>query len=332
MNEITKNQTFFFKKSRFTVGIVKEKWHLHSSYIKACKELGISYYVIDIFSKNWLEEFKDKKVDFLVIRPSVQYSPWKEMFDNRIKILQKILKVPMFPNFEELWIWENKLRTLDWLKVNNLPHPKSHIFYDFDELLDHASTFKYPIVYKSNSGSGSSGVKILKNKSQLKQLARKIFVSGIRSYRKHKLDKEHGFMILQHYLKNVKEWRIIRIGDFYFGFEKIKIGNFHSGSHKFSYGMPPVDCLNLVKDVTDKFKFKFVDIDIFITEDELLLINEIQPYFAQKDDRELLKINDESGRLYFDDNTKRWEFEKGVYCKNNLCNLRIKEIIKTLSN
>ena len=59
--------------------------------------------------------------------------------------------------------------------------------------------------------------------------------------------------------------------------------------------MPPVDCLNLVKDVTDKFKFKFVDIDIFITEDELLLINEIQPYFAQKDDRELLKINDESG-------------------------------------
>ena len=32
VNEITKNQTFFFKKSRFTVGIVKEKWHLHSSY------------------------------------------------------------------------------------------------------------------------------------------------------------------------------------------------------------------------------------------------------------------------------------------------------------
>ena len=36
-------------------------------------------------------------------------------------------------------------------------------------------------------------------------------------------------MILQHYLKNVKEWRIIRIGDFIFGFEKIKIGNFIAG-------------------------------------------------------------------------------------------------------
>ena len=43
VSEITKQEEQIFEGSKYTVGIVKEKWHLHSSYIKACKELNISY-------------------------------------------------------------------------------------------------------------------------------------------------------------------------------------------------------------------------------------------------------------------------------------------------
>lgn len=329
--EITKQEEHVFEGSKYTVGIVKEKWHLHSSYIKACKELNISYTVIDFFSKDWLEDLKSKKIDLLIVRPSVQYTPWKDMFDNRLKLLQDNYGIPLFPNYNELWIWESKLRTLDFLKLNKLPHPKSYIFYDIEELFDFASKCNYPIVYKASSGSGASGVKILNNASQLKQTAKKVFNSGIRSYRKHKLDKEHGFVILQDYLADVKEWRIIRIGDYYFGFEKLKNGQFHSGSQNFGYGMPPEKCLKLAKKVTDDHDFKYVDIDIFVTQDGEYLINEIQPYFGQKDDRELLQIDGESGRLSFNNITNSWDFEKGEFCKNNLCNLRVLEMIKTLN-
>ena len=166
----------------------------------------------------------------------------------------------------------------------------------------------------------------------IKSVDKKVFNSGLRSYRKHKLDKEHGFVILQNYLDDVKEWRIIRIGDYYFGFEKLKSGEFHSGSQNFGYGMPPLKCLDLVKEVTDKYDFKYVDIDVFITNKGEYLINEIQPYFGQKDDRELLNIDGESGRLTHNDVTKSWDFEKGEFCRNNLCNLRILEMIKTVVN
>lgn len=330
--EITKQEEHVFESSKYTVGIVKEKWHLHSSYIKACQELNISYTVIDFFSKNWLEDLMSKSIDFLIVRPSVQYTPWKDMFDNRLKLLQDNFDIPVFPNYNELWIWESKLRTLEFLKLNKLPHPKSYIFYDIGELFEYASKFDYPIVYKASSGSGASGIKILKNASQLKSLSKHVLNSGIRSYRKHKLDKEHGFVILQDYLKDVKEWRIIRIGDYFFGFEKLKNGEFHSGSQNFGYGIPPEKCLNLAKEVTDTYNFKYVDIDIFVTQDGTFLINEIQPYFGQKDDRELLQIDNESGRLSFNENTKTWDFEKGEFCKNNLCNLRVLEMIKTIDN
>ena len=331
VSEIFKKEEQVFENSKYTVGIVKEKWHLHSSFVKACQELNVSYKVLDFFSKDWLLHIKSKKVDFLIVRPSVQYTPWKDMFDNRLRLLQNNYEIPIFPNLNELWIWENKLRTLEFLKINKLPHPKSYIFYELDEIFDFSSKCNYPIVYKASSGSGSSGVKILHNYSQVKKIVKKVFNVGIRSYRKHKLDKEHGFLILQDYLPNVKEWRIIRIGDYYFGFEKIIIGEFHSGSQNFDYGMPPDNCLELAKEVTEKYNFKYVSIDIFLTSDGLYLINEIQPYFAQKDDRELLRINNKTGALFFDEFDRKWKFEKGKFCKNNLSNLRIKEIIKQLN-
>jgi glutathione synthase/RimK-type ligase-like ATP-grasp enzyme len=319
-----------FEDSLVVVGIIKERWFNHRFYIMACKELKISYKVIDLFSQKWLECIEESNLDFLVVRPSVQYTPWKDMFDNRVRLIESLNGIKIFPNTESLWIWESKLRTIEWLKVNKIPHAKTEIFYDLNELKRFSNNCSFPLVYKSSIGSGSSGVKLIYNKRQLKKISNRVFNRGIRTYRKNKLDKEHGFIILQEYLNDVKEWRIIRIGEYYFGYEKLKDGQFHSGSQNFGYGIPPKKCLNLVKKITDVHNFKYVDIDVFITKEGSFLVNEIQPYFGQKDDRELLQIEEESGRLTYNENTKNWDFEKGDFCKNNLCNLRILEMIKTL--
>lgn len=316
-----------FPDSPVIVGIIKERWGMHSHYIDACEELKFSYCLIDLFASNWKDQIKKAKFSFLVVRPSVQYAPWKAMFDDRIALIKD--DYPIFPNYLSLWLWESKIRTYEWLEFNNLPHPKTTIFYSHKELQTFANTCEFPIVYKANIGSGSSGVVIIKNKTQLLRQSNQCFVQGIRTYRKHKLDKEHGFLVLQSFLPEVREWRIFRMGRFYFAFEKLKKGQFHSGSKEFGYGMPPLSILNLVKNVTDQHEFKYVSIDVFIDQDENLYINEIQPYFGQENDRELLVIDGKTGRLYFEDG--EWKFEAGEYCKNNLANLRIKEIIQELA-
>lgn len=315
-----------FKDSKFVVGIVIERWGMHSQFVDACEELEISYCLIDLFRSDWLVELRKKEFSFLLIRPSVQYTPWKAMFDNRIAIIKKDFNI--FPNPLSLWLWENKARTYEWLDYYNIPHPKTFVFYSRREAEKFTELGIYPLVYKANIGSGSSGVSIITNRQQLKQKIHQCFRRGIRTYRKHKLDKEHGYIILQTFLKDVQEWRIIRMGEFYFGFEKLKKGEFHSGSKEFGYGMPPEKVLNLVRDLTLEHDFKYVSIDVFFDQDENIYINEIQPYFGQENDRELLVIDGESGRLHFSDN--KWNFEPGAFCMNNLANLRITEIIKRI--
>lgn len=315
-----------YPNSEMRIAITKEAWHLHYFYIKACQELKISYKIVDLFSYRWQEELLEENFDFILFRPSVQYSPWKDMFDNRLGMLE--ISTPIYPNSKALWLWESKLRTLDWMQYNKIPHPKSYIFYNQEEVIEFGRQSAFPVVYKSNMGSGASGVRILYSLSELKSTAKKCFSKGIRTYRKHKLDVEHGSLILQEYHPNVKEWRIIRTGDYYVGYEKLKKGQFHSGSQEFGYGMPPKEALDLVRNITNKYNFLFVDIDVFVTEEGDFLINEIQPYFGQKGDRELLVIDGESGALHFDYKQEKWCFTKGKFCRNNMANLRLLELIK----
>ena len=316
-----------FENSKIKVGIVKEAWNLHYYYIIACNELNISYKVLDIFSVNWLEEFINSKVNVLIFRPSVQYSPWKQMFDNRIKLLKNYSNIIIFPNPELMWLWESKKRLYEWLKINNYPLIETKIFYSKDEALQFARETNYPVVYKADNASGASGVKIIKNYYILKRLIKKCFGRGVRTYRKHPSDKEHGFIILQKYLPDILEWRIFRMGNYYFGFQKLKKGRFHSGSHQFGYGMPPIEALNLVRNITEKHKFYHTSFDIFIDKENNLYINEIQVYFGQYQDRELLRINNKPGRLFYNNTTNSWTFEEGEFCKNNMANIRLQTLL-----
>ena len=99
---------------------------------------------------------------------------------------------------------------------------------------------------------------------------------------------------------------------------KIIIGEFHSGSQNFDYGMPPDNCLELAKEVTEKYNFKYVSTDIFLASDGLYLINEIRNLLCPEDDEELLRINNKTIALFFDEFDRKWKFEKGKFCKNNL--------------
>ena len=59
----------------------------------------------------------------------------------------------------------------------------------------------------------------------------KAFRRGIVPRGHNPMDRQWGYVYLQEYLKDAEEWRMIRIGESYFGYRKEKVGDFHSGSH-----------------------------------------------------------------------------------------------------
>lgn len=139
------------------------------------------------------------------------------------------------------------------------------------------------------------------------------------------------YVIIQEYHKIKWEWRIIKIGDSYFGHQKLLTGEFASGSGIDAVGWvdPPKELLLLVKEICGKGKFLSMSVDIFETVNGEYLINELQTHFGAYD-RPQMYIDGVAGRYVLKKNA--FVFEKGDFNKfrNNI--LRVEHFIKLLKN
>ena len=314
----------------YVLGIFKEFWHMHWHYIAACRELDVSYKVLDISGPDWLDVVEQSGCDAFLARPSVQSSIWKQMYDERLRILASAGGHIIFPDVESLWLWESKRKMHYWLASHHIPHPKTWVFYNRKSALEFADACALPIVFKSDMGSGASGVMIFRDRSDLKRHITLCFGKGFTTYRRSPKDLEFNSILLQEYLPDVKEWRMVRIGDSYFAYEKVKQDDFHSGSHKFHYERPPDKLLDFVKHVSEVGEFRSIDLDLFITSCGEILVNELQALFGQQGSREICRVNDVSGRMIFDETTGEWAFEPGEFCRNYMCNLRVQYVLSLL--
>lgn len=316
-------------KYPYVLGIMKEFWHMHWHYIAACRDLGVKYKVLDISGPDWQDAVRDSHCDAFLVRPLVQVSIWKQMYDERLKIIVDKGGV-IFPSYEELWFWESKRRMHYWLEAHNIPHPKTHVFYDRDQARNNAETAGLPVVYKSDMGSSATGVIIFRDRNLLKKHINNVFKKGFTTYRRSPNDKEWGYIFLQEYVPNSREWRIIRIGDSYFGYEKLRVKDFHSGSHKWAYSRPPTTLLNVCREITDKNNFLSMAFDIFLTRDGQYLVNEMQTLFGMGNPYEMCVVDNKPGRMIYDEQTGNWVFEAGSFCQNYLDNLRVLTLLKIL--
>jgi glutathione synthase/RimK-type ligase-like ATP-grasp enzyme len=314
----------------YVLGIFKEFWHMHWQYIAACRELDVSYKLLDISGPDWLDIVDNSGCDAFLARPSVQSSIWKQMYDERLRILASCRDYLIFPEVESLWLWESKRRMHDWLAAKDIPHPRTWVFYSLQSALEFAAECELPIVFKSDMGSGASGVLIFRRRKPLTRHIKRCFSKGYGTYRRARNDREYGSILLQEFLPDAQEWRTVRIGDSFFGYQKGNIAGFHSGSGVFLYGRPPDKVLDLTKRVTDEGQFRSLNVDIFIARDGRLLVNELQALFGQAGSREICRVDGQPGRMICSGEAGEWQFEPGTFCQNYLCNLRVATLLEML--
>ena len=106
-----------FPDSPVTLGIFKENYQYHKSYIAACRSLKVSYKLLDLYSPDWQAKVNESGCDAFLVWPSVGLSVWKEMVDDKIRILTEDMGKVVFPTIKEVWLYENKNRTQDWLRA-----------------------------------------------------------------------------------------------------------------------------------------------------------------------------------------------------------------------
>ncbi len=311
------------------LGIIKEFLHLHTPYIDVCRDLGVPYRLIDISGPDWIDVVRDSQCDAFLVRPSAYMTVWKQMYDERLKVMVEDMGKIIYPTYNEMWFYESKRRMHYWLEANEIPYPRTWVFYDKTDALDFAGGVGLPIVYKADLGSSASGVKILHNRQDLVRLVRKCFKRGLVRKDGDPRDRQWGSVFFQEYLPDVAEWRIIRLGKGYYGHQKLKEGQFHSGSGKAIWRDPPKKLLDMAREIADVGSFTSMNLDIFETTDGKYLVNELQSLFGSHAPYQML-VNGKAGRYVYDYDCKSWHFEEGIFCQNASYRPRVIALLEKL--
>lgn len=331
-------------------------------WIKACEseKERVDYELVDLTKDDWLKNIRSKKFDVLLARPGGLTANFKQLYDERIYILERVLGHTIFPTAEEIFIYENKRFFSFWLEANMIPHPKTNVFYTKNESLSFIEQASYPFVAKVSIGASGSGVRILKTEKAAEQyiieafegkgaeqrigpnlkfngLIKRIFHYALRPKDiKQKLNRfkaladnvQKGFVIFQEFIPHDFEWRVVRIGDSFFAHKKMIKGEKASGSLLKSYDNPPLELLTFVKKITDKHKMYSQAVDVFEHKGQYL-INEMQCIFGQSDKYQMM-VDGIIGRYIFKNDN--WLFEKGDFNENECYNLRLKTVLDNLGS
>lgn len=334
----------------------------HRLWVQACRDFQeISFEVIDFTRNDWYQKVTENQYDFFLLKPPGVTAPFKQMYDERVYIINKILQLPIYPTYDEILIHENKRFLSYWLKANNIPHPETNIFYFENDALEFVSKTSYPLVAKINIGASGSGVQIIRNSREAQQYIRCSFSAKgasrrwgpnlakgnklkrglhyvaypgdiskkIKTYQTQIRDVQKDFVIFQEYIPHDFEWRVVAIGDSYFAHKKVKKGEKASGTLLKEYVDPPKDLLDFLRNIMNKCGFCSQAVDIFQTVDRGYLVNEMQCMFGQADPYQML-VGGKPGRYRFLQNG--WIFEEGMFNTNQSFDLRLKHVLEILNS
>mgnify|MGYP003793132593 CR=1 FL=1 len=251
--------------------------------------------------------------------------------------------IPIYPSRKELFLYENKRMYEYWLTAHNFPHPPTFIYYTKKEALNHLKISKLPIVFKTNGGASSSGVRIIRNKYVAKSYIQKVFgyldsrlsmgkvhwgKKWIFPVPKLGMAQKH-YVIMQDFIPIKWEWRIIKIGNSYFGHQKLLKGEFASGSGRVGWIAPPEKLLFMIKDLCEKGSFDSMAMDVFESVDDKYYINEIQSLFGSFKPSQM-KINEVSGRYQYIN--EKFVFEEGEFNRFGSNLLRVEDFIEKIES
>lgn len=321
---------YIFENSTMKAGIFYNQLQYHKHWIAACRELKVSYQIIYLEKADWMEQIEKSGCDVFLVWPDIRSQEIKQMWDERLRILVEEMNGRIYPSLKEIWLYENKRVQHYWLKTNGFKTPGTKVFYNEKEAVEFLQNAQYPLVLKSNLGASASGVYIENTPGDAIKKAKQFFKHGYSPKRNAAGKKQKGSIYIQEYIPDTKEWRMVRIGDSYFGHGKDMRGQFHSGSGKANFDLPPAKAFELLKEITQKGNLSSMDVDLFEDKVGNFYVNELQTVFGNSIAKEQMKINGVPGRYLIKSNGD-FQFEAGSFCENHLCNLRLEYILKNLN-
>lgn len=305
------------------VGILRNRAQRHTLYVRACREMGVPFRVIDIEADGWMERAEASRCAVFLAWPNATQTPLASATKERCRALQEELGRPVFPGVHEQWMYEDKYRLREWLMANGVAHPRTWVFLRKADAKAFAETCALPVVFKMGFGAKAAGVKILRSRKDVRAVVKQAFGRGHAADGFDRRDREWGRVLFQEFIPDAREWRLVRIGESYFGHPKGRLGDFHSGSGLVEWDVPEARHLDLLHEVTEKGGFRSMCVDTFETPDGRLLVNELQTVFGASASVDQMRKDGVAGRMVRSADGA-WTFEPGDWARNACANERVR--------
>ena len=308
-----------------TVGIFRNRAQFHTRYVAACMEAGVAFEVLDIYAHDWLDRVRAVACDVYLAWPDATSTPTAKLMKDRLELLEVEAGLRVIPSRHERWMYEDKVRASDWLRLHDVPHPRTWVFQDRLEAETFASVCRLPVVTKTAFGAAATGVRILRTRRQVRSVIASAFGGGLVAGGGDRRDRQWGFVLFQEMVDVATEWRLVRIGDSYFGHPKGQRGQFFSGSGRVDWEVPQARHLDLLHEVTEAGGFRSMAVDVFETRQGALLVNELQTVFGASTSIDQLRVDGEPGRMIR--GVEGWSFEPGDFARNHCANARLEDAL-----
>ncbi|MFA5647190.1 MAG: hypothetical protein WC951_02670 [Bacteroidales bacterium] len=330
-----------------------KKWEL------TCLKAKIDFNVIDLTSADWYKQICKTESDIFLLKPPGETFKFKHLYDERLYVICEVMNKFTFPTYKEVLIYENKIMLSAFLKGAQIPMPETWVFYNKTNAIEFAQSANLPIVGKTGIGASGTGVKIIRTRKELQNYIKTAFSKGIKrrlgpnrntgnlkswskkafaspkflfnkikKYWEIYRDAQKGFVLFQEYTPHEFEWRVVKIGESWFGHQKVKDGEKASGTKGINYIAPPLDLLNFCRNICEEHEFTSMALDIFEHPSKGYVVNELQTIFGHVQDH-ILEVDSEMGRYVYNNG---WHFEKGDFNTNESYDLRLETAINLYKN
>lgn len=168
-----------------SVAIVKSDFHGHHSgswsneWLRVCKQQGINHELIGWRDFGAFERLRNHDV---VLWHYNHYSNDEMKFAPGMLAALKDAGCTVFPDEADSCHFDDKVLQSYFIQSLNLPAPKNYPLHSLEAVEAWIrDVSKFPVVAKLRAGSGASNVILLKNESQLRKYAKRMFGRGINS-------------------------------------------------------------------------------------------------------------------------------------------------------
>lgn len=147
-----------------------------AKWIEFLKARGVEVKILDLLARDFVEQLQG--CDGVMWR-WFHLEQDKQSVKNILYVIEKYLKIPVFPNNDTAWHFDEKVAQWYLFKALGVPQPETWIFWDKQSALDWARSAPYPVVFKLSVGAGSSSVLRVNDEPEAVSLINRMFDRGI---------------------------------------------------------------------------------------------------------------------------------------------------------